>query len=395
MSIFFSAEGGGGGGPRSARLSSNGEAGGQPAPARTAPAAIPMRDLAAEHAALRADLEAAFARVLATGQFVGGAEVEAFERELAALVGCTHAVGVSSGTDALLVTLMALGIGPGDEVVTTPFTFFATAGAIARLGARPVFADVDPHTLNLDPARAAAAVTSRTRAVLPVNLYGSLAAIPDVPIPVIEDAAQSIGAGPPRARAATLSFFPSKNLGALGDAGAVLTSDAALADRVTLLRSHGARPKYNSVVVGGNFRLDALQAALLRVKLPHLATWTARRRAAAGRYREMFAALGSRLAGHVSLPPASPEHVYHHFVLRVRGREELRRHLGAAGVATEVYYPGPLHLQPCFTELGHRAGDFPAAEAAAADALAIPIDPAITPAAQERVVAEIARHYAR
>ena len=395
MSIFFSAAGGGGGGRLSARLSSTGDAGGSPAPARAAPAAIPMRDLATEHAALRADLEAAFARVLASGQFVGGPEVEAFERELATVVGCTHAIGVSSGTDALLVSLMALGIGSGDEVVTTPFTFFATAGAIARLGARPVFADVDPHTLNLDPALAAAAVTSRTRAVLPVNLYGSLAAIPDVPIPVIEDAAQSIGAAAPRARAATLSFFPSKNLGALGDAGAVLTSDAQLADRVALLRSHGARPKYNSLVVGGNFRLDALQAALLRVKLPHLAIWTARRRAAAARYRELFAAVAPRLAGRVALPAASPEHVYHHFVLRARGRDELRRHLSAAGIATEVYYPSPLHLQPCFTELGHRAGDFPAAEAAAADALAIPIDPAITASAQERVVAEIARHYAR
>ena len=356
---------------------------------------IPMRDLAAEHHALRAGLEAAFARVIDSGQFVGGVEVAAFERELAAVVGCAHVVGVSSGTDALLVALMALGIGPGDEVVTTPFSFFATAGAIARLGARPVFADVDPLTLNLDPARAAAAVTSRTRALLPVNLYGRLAEIPDVPIPVIEDAAQSIGAGPPRARAATLSFFPSKNLGALGDAGAVLTSDQDLADRVALLRSHGARPKYHSLVVGGNFRLDALQAALLRVKLPHLAAWTARRRAAAARYRELFAAAGPAVAEQVGLPPDSPEHVYHHFVVRARGREELRRHLDAAGIATEVYYPGPLHLQPCFADLGHQPGDFPAAEAAAADALAIPIDPAMTAAAQERVVAEIARHYGR
>jgi dTDP-4-amino-4,6-dideoxygalactose transaminase len=264
MSIFCSAAGGGGGG-------------GALPPA----APIPMRDLAAEHAALRGELQAALARVIESGQFIGGPEVDAFERELAAALGCARAIGVSSGTDALMVALMAIGVGPGDEVVTTPFTFFATAGAIARLGARPVFADIDPMTLNLDPAAAAAAVTPRTRALLPVNLYGRLAALPRVPVPIVEDAAQSIGASPPRALAATLSFFPSKNLGALGDAGAVLTSDGALADRVALLRNHGARPKYHNLAVGGNFRLDAIQAACLRVKLPHLAAWTAARRAAA------------------------------------------------------------------------------------------------------------------
>src|SRR5262245_27335003 len=356
---------------------------------------LPMRDLAAEHARIRADLDAALARVLDSGQFIGGPEVDAFERELAAAVGCARAIGVSSGTDALLVTLMALGIGPGHDVVTTPFSFFATAGAIARLGARPVFADIDPVTLNLDPVRAAEAVTSSTRAVLPVNLYGRLAELPDVAVPVVEDAAQSIGAGPPRAAAATLSFFPSKNLGALGDAGAVLTSDLDLADRVALLRNHGARPKYHSLLLGGNFRLDALQAALLRVKLPHLAAWTAARRASAARYRQLFAAAAasSDLAEQIALPPDSAEHVYHHFVLRARGRDELRRHLAAAGIATEIYYPSPLHLQPCFAYLGHQPGDFPAAEAACRDVLAIPIDPALSPAAQERVVARIVDHY--
>jgi dTDP-4-amino-4,6-dideoxygalactose transaminase len=381
VAILFSAAGGSG----------TGSGAGSP----PEPPGVPMRDLAAEHAELRRDLDAAIARVLDSGQFIGGPEVEAFERELAAATGCARAVGVSSGTDALLVALMALGVGPGDEVVTTPFTFFATAGAIARLGARPVFADIDPRTLNLDPARAAAAVTPRTRAVLPVNLYGRLADLPAAPVPVVEDAAQSIGAGPPRAAAATLSFFPSKNLGALGDAGAVLTSDAALADRVALLRNHGARPKYHNLAVGGNFRLDAIQAAVLRVKLPHLRTWTAARRAAAARYRELFADAGPPVADQVALPLDSPEHVYHHFVIRARARDDLRRHLGAAGVATEVYYPSPLHLQPCLAHLGHRPGDFPAAEAAAADALAIPVDPALTPAAQERVVARIAEFYAR
>ena len=354
---------------------------------------VPMRDLAGEHAGLRPELDCALARVLDSGQFIGGPEVDAFERELAAALGCSRAVGVSSGTDALLVGLMALGIGPGDEVVTTPFTFFATAGAIARLGARPVFADIDPATLNLDPARAADAVTARTRAVLPVNLYGRLAELPDVPVPIIEDAAQSIGASPPRAEAATLSFFPSKNLGALGDAGAVLTSDPELADRIALLRNHGARPKYHNLAVGGNFRLDAIQAALLRVKLPHLSAWTVARRVAAGRYRDLFAA--AALADSVALPPDAPDHVYHHFVIRARARDDLRRHLAAAGIATEIYYPSPLHLQPCFAHLGHRPGDFPVAEAAASDALAIPVDPSIRQADQQYVVGQIAAFYNR
>jgi dTDP-4-amino-4,6-dideoxygalactose transaminase len=382
MSIFCSAAGGGGGGAATSTSS--------------AATQVPMRDLAAEHAPLRADLLAAFVRVLDSGQFIGGAEVDSFERELATALGCARAVGVTSGTDAILVALMALGVGPGDEVVTTPFTFFATAGAIARLGARPIFADIDPVTLNLDPAAAAAAVTPRTRAVVPVNLYGRLAPLPDVSVPVVEDAAQSIGAGPPRALAATLSFFPSKNLGALGDAGAVLTSDRDFADRVALLRNHGARPKYHNLAVGGNFRLDAVQAALLRVKLPHLAAWTSARRAVAARYRQLFAAAENAvLIDHVALAPDSAEHVYHHFVIRARGREDLRRHLAAAGISTEVYYPSPLHLQPCFAHLGYRSGDFPIAEAAAADALAIPIDPATTITAQERVVAQIAAHYRR
>jgi dTDP-4-amino-4,6-dideoxygalactose transaminase len=354
---------------------------------------VPLRDLGAEHAALRGEMDAAVARVLDSGQFIGGPELDAFERELAAALGCGHAIGVSSGTDALLVALMALGVGPGDDVVTTPFTFFATAGAIARLGARPVFADIDPASFNLDPRAAAAAITPRTRVVVTVNLFGRLAPLPDTSVPILEDAAQSIGAGAPRGAAACLSFFPSKNLGACGDAGAVLTSDANAAERVRLLRTHGARPKYHHLAVGGNFRLDALQAALLRVKLPHLGAWTHARRAAADRYRALFAA--ADLAGDVTLPEHAPEHVYHQFVIRVRGRDELRRHLAEAGVATEVYYPEPLHLQPCFAHLGHRAGDFPAAEAAAAEALAIPIDPSIGERDQAYVVGKIADHHRR
>jgi dTDP-4-amino-4,6-dideoxygalactose transaminase len=348
---------------------------------------VALADLVADHAALEPALTAAFQRVVASGHFVGGPEVEAFERELAAHEGCARAVGTSSGTDALLVLLMALGLGPGREVVTTPFSFFATAGAIARVGARPVFADVDDD-LNLDPAAAAAAVTPRTAAVLVVHLYGRPAALPAVAVPILEDGAQSIGAGKLRGLASSLSFFPTKNLGAMGDAGAVLTDDVALADKVALLRNHGARPKYTHHLVGGNFRLDALQAALLRVKLGALDGWTAARRANAARYRELLAGIAE-----VRPPRPSPEHVYHHFVIRAERRDALRDHLAKAGVQTEVYYPLPLHLQPCFAELGYRPGSLPRAEAAAAESLAIPVHPSVTPAQQEHVAATIAAFY--
>jgi len=342
---------------------------------------------------VRADVERAIARVLDSAVFVGGPEVEGFEGELAAAAGARRAVGVSSGTDALLATLMALGVGPGDEVVTTPLTFFATAGAAARLGARPVFADVDDESLCLDPAAAAAAVTARTRAVAPVHLYGRPAALPSVPCAVVEDAAQALGAGPPVGRAAAISFFPTKNLGALGDAGAVLTDDDDLADRVARLRVHGARPKYHHAIVGGNFRLDALQAAVLRAKLPHLGRWTAARRAHAARYRELFAA--ARVPAELRLPAPHPAHVWHQFVVRAPRRDALRAHLAAAGVGTEVYYPVPLHLQPCFADLGGRPGQLPVAERAAAEVLALPVHPALGADAQAYVVDQVAAFYAR
>ena len=351
---------------------------------------VPFFDMAAELAAVRPAVDAALARVLDGGQFIGGPEVDGLERELAAALGVRHVVGVSSGTDALLVSGMALGWAPGDEVVTTPLSFFATVGAIVRLGARPVFADVDER-LVLDPAAAAAAVTARTRAVVPVHLFGLPAAHPAVAVPVVEDAAQSIGAGPPRGVAATLSFFPTKNLGALGDGGAVVTDDGALAARVSLLRRHGAEPRYHHVAVGGNFRLDAVQAAVLRAKLPHLPAWTAARRAHAARYRRLFAEAG--LAGEVTLPPDEPAHVYHQFVVRVAARDRLREHLRARGIGTEVYYPSPLHLQPVLAGLGYRAGACPRAEAACADVLALPIHPALAAGAPEQVVAAIAAFY--
>jgi dTDP-4-amino-4,6-dideoxygalactose transaminase len=352
---------------------------------------VPFFDMVAELAPVRAELDAAIARVLDSGQLIGGPELAAFERELATFAGARHAIGVSSGSDALLVTLTALGVGQGDEVVTTPLTFFATAGAPARLGARVVFADVDDATLMLSPAAAASTCSSRTRAVIPVNLFGALAELPAVPCPVLEDAAHSLGAGPPRGRAAALSFFPTKNLGALGDAGAVLTDDDELADRVALLRTHGARPKYHHVAIGGNFRLDALQAAGLRVKLAHLAAATDARRSHAAHYRELFAA--ARVPAELRLPPTQPTHVYHQFVIRAPRRDALRAFLADAGIGTEIYYPEPLHLQPCFAELGYRPGSLPIAERACREVLALPIQPALAAPAREYVVEQIERFY--
>jgi dTDP-4-amino-4,6-dideoxygalactose transaminase len=352
--------------------------------------AIAFFDMKAETASMRAEIDAAIARVLDSGVYIGGDEVSAFERELAATVGCAHAVGVSSGTDALHVTASALAIRPGDEIVTTPFTFFATAGAFARLGARIVFADISDATLCLDPRAALSACSDRTRAVVVVNLFGRLATLPpNVPCPIVEDAAQSLGAAPPRGRAAAVSFFPTKNLGALGDAGAILTNDPALADNAALLRSQGARPRYRHLVLGGNFRLDALQAAVLRVKLRRLDDAIAARRRQAARYRELLAGRTP-----VELPDADPLHVYNQFVIRAPRRDALRDYLAARAIGSEVYYPRPLHLQPCFAALGYREGAFPRAERACAEALALPIYPTIPVDSIEAVADAIVRFYA-
>ncbi len=343
-----------------------------------------------ELAPIRADIDAALARVLDSGIFIGGPEVSSFERELAAAVGVRHAIGTGSCSDALHALGMALEIAPGNDVVTTPFTFFATAGAYARLGARIVFADIDDTTLCLDASAAAGACTTRTRAVVTVNLFGALAEIPTVPCPVIEDAAQSVGA-PLRGHAAALSFFPTKNVGALGDAGAVLTNDPVLADRVALLRSHGARPKYHHHAVGGNFRLDALQAAVLRVKLPRLSAWTRSRQAHARRYHDLFR--GSAVPAEVRLPSLRATDTFHQFVIRAPRRDELRAFLADNGIGTEVYYPSPLHLQPAFASLGYREGCFPVAERACHTVLALPIHPALTEDSQAFVVDRIAAFY--
>lgn len=352
---------------------------------------VSLLDVNAQNAPLRAELVAAMTRVLDGGGFILGPEVDGFETELAAALGCRRAVGLSSGTDALLAALMALGVGPGDEVVTTPFSFYATVGCIARLGARPVFADIEPSTFNLDPGGAAAACGSRTRAVIPVHLFGRPATLPAVPVPIVEDAAQAIGACKVAGLASCLSFFPSKNLGAMGDGGALVTDDVAFADKVALLRAHGSKPKYVHHLVGGNFRLDALQAALLRVKLPRLPAWTAARRANADRYRRLFAA--AALPPEVVLPTDTPDHIYNQFVIRAPRRDALREHLTKHGVGSEIYYPLALHLQPCFASLGYRAGALPHAERATQDVLALPIYAELSEAQQAYVVDQVAGFY--
>jgi dTDP-4-amino-4,6-dideoxygalactose transaminase len=359
---------------------------------------IPQCDLAAEHRALQPELEAAVRRVLASNRFVLGPEVAAFERELAAALGVEHAVGLSSGTDALTCLLLASGVGPDDEVVTSPFSFFATVEAIVRAGARPVFADVDPRTLNIDPDEAAARVGPRTRAVLVVHLFGraaNLAALEgtcaDAGIALLGDAAQAIDAKAPDGRrvagiggGAALSFFPSKNLGGFGDGGAIVTRDPALAEKVRALRVHGAREKGVHESIGGNFRLDEIQAALLRVKLPHLGAWTERRRSIAALYRDALAGLS------IDLPPEDAGCVWNQFVIRVLGpagrRDALAAHLRSAGIETAVYYRLPLHRQPALAYLGVRAGRLPHAERAAAEALAIPLFPGLSESDALRVV---------
>ena len=365
--------------------------------------ALPFADPAADHAPIAAALEAAAARVIRSGRYVLGPEVGAFEGELASALGVAHAVGVSSGTDALIAMLMAAGVGPGDEVVTSPFSFFATAAAIVRVGARPVFADVEPATLNIDADAAVAALGPHTKAVLVVHLFGRVAETAPIAaactargIALFEDAAQAIGAAAADGRragglgaAAALSFFPTKNLGALGDGGAVLTDDADLAARVRRLRVHGADRKNHHLQVGGNLRLDELQAALLRVKLPHLPRWTEARRALAGTYRRGLRGLP------LALPPDDAGAVWNQFVVRVNAadRDELARHLGAHGIPTEIYYPHALHLQPALAFLGRRAGAFPVAERAATEVLALPIHPSLAPEQVEPVTSCVARYF--
>ena len=363
---------------------------------------VPLLDLQAQYRPLRDEILAAIERVCDSQRFIMGPEITALEEELARLLDVRHAIAVSSGTDALLLALMALDIKSGDEVITPTYSFFATAGAIVRLGARPVLVDIDPATFNLVPDLVEAAVTPRTKAMIPVHLFGLAADMDPLldiasrkHIAVVEDAAQAIGATYKSRLLGGLgalgcfSFFPSKNLGAFGDAGLVTTNDDGLAKRARLLRTHGMEPKYYHHLVGANFRMDALQAAVLRVKTPHLHAWTEGRRANAQRYRALFRDAG--LLDQVVLPVEPPDrrHIFNQFVIRTAERDALKAHLDERGIGTEIYYPVPFHLQPCFSDLGHRRGDFPQAEQAAADSLALPIYGELTAAQQEIVVAAV------
>ena len=392
---------------------------------------VPLLDLRAQYRAIREEVRAAIDRVADSQQFILGPEVEALEEEIADYSQCAFAIGVSSGSDALLVALMAIDLKPGDEVITTPYTFFATSGAIARLGGKPVFVDIDPLTFNIDPTKIEAAINDRTRAIIPVHLYGQIAEMDAIieianhhDLYVIEDAAQAIGAEYQGRRAGSIgdlgcfSFYPSKNLGGFGDGGMVTSGDSELADRIRLLRNHGEAPKYYSRVIGGNFRLDAIQAAVLRVKLKYLDGWTEARQRNAALYRGLFAEaeLGirpeslahlqtgvnsngaasalSEMRG-VVLPTeaANRRPIYNQFVIRSGQRDALMAFLKERQIATEIYYPVSTHLQNCFTDLGYKVGDFPISECAAEEALALPIYPELTKDMLSTVVSAIADFY--
>lgn len=367
---------------------------------------MPLLDLKAQYGPLRDALLEAITRVCDSQRFIHGPEVEGLEHELASYLGVHHAIGISSGTDALVAALMALEIGPGDEVITSTYSFFATAGGVVRLGATPVLVDIEPDTFNVDPQAMIAAITPRTRALIPVHLFGQAAELAPLinaaaraSVPVIEDAAQAIGATYHDHAVGSLgaigcfSFFPSKNLGGFGDGGLVTANDPALAHRLRLVRNHGMEPKYYHHIIGGNFRLDALQAAVLRVKLPYLAGWTAGRQQNAARYRRLFD--DAKLTEHVCLPVEAPNrtHIYNQFVIRVAKRDELKAHLDRAGIGTEIYYPVPFHVQKCFASLGYHEGAFPHAEAAARESLALPIYAELTADQQASVVDAIKQFF--
>jgi dTDP-4-amino-4,6-dideoxygalactose transaminase len=366
---------------------------------------VPLLDLKAQYAAIKAEVDAAIAEVFESQHFILGPRVEQCEKAIAAYSACSYAIGVSSGSDALLACLMAEKIGPGDEVITTPYTFFATVGAISRVGATAVFVDINPATYNIDVSQIASKVTSKTRAIIPVHLYGQMADMDPVMriaddrnLVVIEDAAQAIGAEYKGRRAGSighygcLSFFPSKNLGAAGDAGMIVTNDAQLADKLRCLRGHGAKPKYHHRIVGGNFRLDAIQAAVVSAKLPHLDDWTAARQRNAKRYDRLF--------GEAGLPIGLPavmtnRHIFNQYVIHTARRDELQAFLQKKGVGTEVYYPVPMHLQDCFAYLGHKAGAFPESERAAKETLALPVYPELSESQLKYVVDSVCGLVAR
>src|SRR5688572_3550216 len=377
---------------------------------------VPLLDLKAHHQPLRKELLAAIEQVLDKNNFILGSEVAELEEKIAAYSQTRFGVGVSSGTDALLATLMALDIKSGDEVITTPLSFFATVGTIVRLGARPVFVDIDPVTYNIDPSRLEAAVTPNTKAIIPVHLYGQCADMEPIlriatrhGLAVLEDAAQAIGSEYRDKRragsmgiAGCLSFFPSKNLGGLGDGGMVVTNDETLAERLQILRVQGSKPKYYHRVVGGNFRLDTLQAAVLKVKLGYLDHWTALRQRHAALYERLFRDAGLADEKKVRLPKAvykeagaAHYHIYNQFVIGVSERDKLQSHLKTKGIGTEVYYPVPLHLQECLHDLGYKQGDFPEAERACRELLALPVYPELNEDQQHYVVQTVKEWFKR
>jgi dTDP-4-amino-4,6-dideoxygalactose transaminase len=359
---------------------------------------VPLLDLKAQYASIKDEVLAAVGEVLESQVCIGGPKVAELEKQVAALSGCKYAVGVSSGTDAILNALMCLGLGPGDEVITTPFTFFATVGCISRTGAKPVFVDIDPRSYNIDPSLIEAAITPRTKAIMPVHLFGQVCDMDPIleiasrhNLFVIEDAAQAISATYKGRAAGTMgtvgcfSFFPSKNLGGVGDGGMVVTNDQKLYDLLSIMRSHGSKPKYFHKYVGGNFRLDPLQAAVLLVKLPHLNAWSEGRRRNAAIYDQLFAGTG------VVTPWIAPDcvSIFNQYVIRSERRDELMAHLKTQGIGTEIYYPLPMHLQECFSSLGYKEGDFPESEKAAKQVLALPIYPELTREMLEYVAAAV------
>jgi dTDP-4-amino-4,6-dideoxygalactose transaminase len=374
---------------------------------------IPLLDLTGQYKPIRDEIRSAIDEVVETQAFILGLKVEALEREIAAYCGARHAIGVSSGTDALLASLMALDVGPGDEVITSAFSFFATAGVIARLRAKPVFVDIEPKTFNTEAELIERAVTEKTKAIIPVHLFGQLADMEPIlevsrnfGVPIIEDAAQSIGAEFRGKKAGSLgtmgtfSFFPSKNLGCFGDGGMIVTNDPALAERLRAIRHHGAKRPYDHEVVGGNFRLDALQAAVLSVKLKYLDKWSAARRENAKYYDRRFEESELISNGSIKKPAAvhagsgdQNYHIYNQYTLRTKNRDALKAHLERAGVGSAIYYPKPLHLQSCFADLGNAKGAFPEAERACEEVLSIPIYPELTAEQKEYVVGAIISFY--
>ena len=368
------------------------------------PVSVPALNLKAQYQSIRDEIEPVVREILESQMFVLGPEVIRLEAEVADYCGAASGIGCASGSDALLLPLLAIDIGPGDEVITTPYTFFATAGSIWRTGAKPVFVDIEPDTFNIDPARIEAAITRRTRAIIPVHLFGQVAEMGPIQeiarrhgLTVLEDAAQAIGSAYHGTRAGTLgdvaafSFYPSKNLGGFGDGGMVTTNQPQLARRITRLRVHGMEPKYHHHEVGFNSRLDAFQAAVLRVKLRHLDAWTSLRRDVADRYRNLFASHGLEEMVGLPIERQGNFHIYNQFVIRVPAflRDSLRDYLTARKIGSEIYYPIPLHLQVCFASLGHKPGDFPHSEAAARETIALPIYAELTDAEQRYVVGSI------